>query len=344
MQVCEVNCRSEDALLGLQAQAEDLDGFVEAVFSRKLAPERARHSTFVIKPNLGFMTDSRGGTTSPRLLEAVLSTVVGQYDPADVLVVETDGIAFRCEEVFDYLGLPGLVAKYGARLLNLSKEPYTVRRFDHNLLLKEVRYPDCLQNGEAVLIDLAKVKMHEIARYSGAIKNLFGLNPYVFKLEYHRKIDQALADVYRVFPTQITIVDGLWSINGHGPWTGESVYTGFLVGCADSLLADLVALRQIGLDVESVPYLDRLAREYKSDVPEDCPRAEAGADFQWVDASRAARMKERAACAAIPLFKRGFPLVFPSQGGWKVVRYGNGGRYCRSIHQYGTGTASGAGE
>lgn len=337
MQVHTINCQPESVLLGVQAEDDDLEAFVESVFSQKLPQEHARHRTFVIKPNLGFTTDSRGGTTGVHMLEVVLGRVVAQYEPKEIFVTETDGIAFRCEEVFDYLGLPQMVARYGARLLNLSKEPYAPRRFDNNLVLKEVLYPECLHNGESILINLAKPKMHEIARFSGAIKNMFGFNPYIFKMEYHRKINQVLADIYHTFPPNVTIVEGLWSINGHGPWTGTPVYTGFLVGCADSLLADLITLRQIGLEIASVPYLHNLAQEYKIALPDDCQKTQLPERFQWVEASKSTWIKERLACAAVPLFKFGFPLVFPKDGGVRVVSYGKAGRYCRSIRQYGGG-------
>ncbi|NIO44061.1 MAG: DUF362 domain-containing protein, partial [Candidatus Aenigmarchaeota archaeon] len=57
---------------------------------------------YIIKPNLGFKTRTKGGTTHVGLIESVLKILSSDYRPKKISLVESDGIAFSCEEVFKF--------------------------------------------------------------------------------------------------------------------------------------------------------------------------------------------------------------------------------------------------
>jgi hypothetical protein len=249
--------------------------------------------------------------------------------------VESDGIAFRCEEAFEFLGLDDLCSRYGAAAVNLSRLARSQLEFPACQVLNELAVPSLLVDQDPLLINLAKIKTHEIAGFSGAIKNLYGLNPYVFKLEYHSRIDDVLCDIYRIFRPALTLVDGLWAIDGHGPWTGQPVRLGVLIAGNDALAADLASLQLIGWQPQTVRYLDRLLDASPPmwtlleslDLP--CLTV-----FRYHPATKMTILKERIARRAIPLFKRGLPLVFASHRQLKMVTYGPDGQYCHSISSW----------
>jgi uncharacterized protein (DUF362 family) len=291
-----------------------------------------RGRVFVVKPNLGLSTDEKGGTTSLVLLAAVLEKIQREYAPSSVYVVESDGIAFRCEEVFEFLELDDLCARYQATLVNLSRLQRVRTHFPACRLLEEIELSPLLVSDEPILINLAKIKTHEIARFSGAIKNLYGLNPYIFKIEYHPHIDDALCDVYQIFKPVLTLVDGLWAVDGHGPWTGQSVKLGILIASDDALAADLAALRVIGWQPQMVPYLESLLNASPAlETAVDSLDVPILAEFKDVPATNMSLFKERIARLAVPFLKWGIPLMFPSQQGLRIVTFGPGGQYCRSI-------------
>ena len=74
------------------ADRAQLVRLVDEAFDRILTPEVGPGRVFVLKPNLGFCTDEKGGTTSPALLAAVLNKIQRDYAPSRVCVVESDGI------------------------------------------------------------------------------------------------------------------------------------------------------------------------------------------------------------------------------------------------------------
>ena len=311
-----------------------IDEIVKEAFYTFLSPNEAKNSNFIIKPNLGFKTDTKGGTTNVKIIESVLKIVRNEYKPCNIFLVESDGIAFKCEDVFEYLGLDKICSRYDTQFINLSKEPtVTIKNINCNIL-KEFQMPKLFIEDNTKLINLPKIKTHEIGRFSCVIKNLTGLNPYVFKVDYHSVINDVLHDLYYIFKLDLNIVDGIWAINGHGPWTGEPVNLNLIIAGKNALLVDLACLKIIGWDISDVPYIQKLREEnnfadYLIDgkVPET-------QKFEWLPTSKFGLFKENMARALIPLLKVGLPLFYYSKGSFKLISYGEKGKYCKSIKTF----------
>jgi uncharacterized protein (DUF362 family) len=311
-----------------------IDEIVKEAFYTFLSPTETTDSNFVIKPNLGFKTDTKGGTTNVQIIESVLKIIRDEYKPRNIFLVESDGIAFKCEDVFEYLDLGKICSRYDTQFINLSREPtVTIKNINCNIL-KEFQMPKLFTAANTKSINLAKIKTHEIARFSCAIKNLFGLNPYVFKVEYHPIINEVLHDLYYMFKTDLTIVDGIWAINGYGPWTGEPVKLNIMVTGNDALLVDLACLKIIGWDINDVPYIQKLLEENNMVNAQIDGKMPPIQKFEWLPTSKFGLFKENMARALIPLLKVGFPLFYYSQGSFKLVSYGEKGKYCKSIKTF----------
>ena len=311
-----------------------IDEIVKEAFYTFSSPNDAKNSNFIIKPNLGFKTDTKGGTTNVKIIESVLKIVRNEYKPHNIFLVESDGIAFKCEDVFEYLGLDKICSRYDTQFINLSKEPTVTIRNDNCNILKEFQMPKLFIEDNTKLINLAKIKTHEIAKFSCAIKNLTGLNPYVFKVEYHPVINDVLHDLYYIFKSDLTIADGIWAINGHGPWTGESVNLNIIIAGNDALLVDLECLKIIGWDISDVLYIQKLMGEDTIAKAQIDSRISQTQKFEWHPLSKFGSFKEKIARALIPLLKVGFPLFYYSQGSFKLVSYGEKGKYCKSIKTF----------
>lgn len=306
---------------------------VKEAFFTYLKIEDVKNSNFIIKPNFGFKTGTKGGTTNVEIIEATLKVIRDNYEPKNLYLVESDGLALRCEDVFQYLNLDGVCSTYGAKFVNLSKERTVTLKYNDCSILKEFKMPKIFTEDNTILINLAKIKTHEIARFSGAIKNLFGLTD-IFRAKYHPVIDDVLCDIYKIFKSDLTIVDGVWAINGHGPWTGEPVNLNTIVASNDALLADVECLKVIGWDVEDVQYIKKLMNtrgEVNYTVDGDFNQTQK---FQWHKPSKLGLAKERMARAAIPFLSVGFPLCYYSQGSFKIISYGGKGKYCKSIRLF----------
>ena len=311
-----------------------IEEIVKEAFYTFLSPSEAKKLNFVIKPNLGFKTDTKGGTTNVKIIESVLKIVRDEYKPRNIFLVESDGIAFKCEDVFEYLDLDEICSRYDTQFINLSKEPTVTIRNDNCNILKEFQMPKLFIEDNTKLINLPKIKTHEIGRFSCAIKNLTGLNPYVFKVDYHPVINEVLQDLYYIFKSDLTIVDGIWAINGHGPWTGEPVNLNIILAGNDTLAVDLECLKIIGWDINNVPYIQKLTKEnnmVNNQIDGKIPKTQK---FEWYPPSKFGSFKEKMARALIPLLKVGLPLFFYSNGSFKLISYGEKGKYCKSIETF----------
>ncbi|MDO9574880.1 MAG: DUF362 domain-containing protein [Candidatus Contubernalis sp.] len=135
----------------------------------------------------------------------------------------------------------------------------------------DVKYPEgrlCLsfplarQVVEAeILVSVARLKTHNLTRYTGAVKNLYGCIPGKEKAALHLRYNQIenfsrmLVDLLGLVKPALSIVDGIVSMEGPGPRVGNPRKTGFMVMSEDAVAADAVACSLVGIDPEQVLHL-----------------------------------------------------------------------------------------
>lgn len=110
-----------------------------------------------------------------------------------------------------------------------------------------------------VIINLPKFKTHVYTRLTGAVKNLFGLIPGMIKPAYHAKLGDLkrfsamLVDVMETADSDLSIVDGIWGMEGDGPGAGARRDLGLIVAGESPAAVDAVLGRIMGIDPLSVP-------------------------------------------------------------------------------------------
>jgi Pyruvate/2-oxoacid:ferredoxin oxidoreductase delta subunit len=118
-----------------------------------------------------------------------------------------------------------------------------------------------------VVINLPKLKTHQMMGLTCAVKNLFGAVVGMRKPGLHLQAgaDKAffalmlleLADFLR---PALTIVDAVTAMEGNGPGSGDPVHVGALLAGAEPLAIDAAAIELLGMRAESV-WTQRVARE-----------------------------------------------------------------------------------
>ncbi len=109
------------------------------------------------------------------------------------------------------------------------------------------------------IINLPKLKTHELTRMTGAIKNLFGCVPMRLKSECHARFPDVydfsllLADIAAFVKPRLHIMDAIEAMEGNGPHSGTPKKLGAVLISADPVALDVVACRLIGLDPAHVP-------------------------------------------------------------------------------------------
>ncbi len=98
-----------------------------------------------------------------------------------------------------------------------------------------------------LIINIAKLKSHTLTVYSGAVKNLYGAIPGLLKAELHFRFQSReafadmLVDIAETVAPQLSIMDGVWGMEGEGPGTGDPRKMGVLLASASPYALDDVA-------------------------------------------------------------------------------------------------------
>lgn len=195
-------------------------------------------------------------TTHPALVAAVVRQV--QQAGGIAILGDSPGGPFNekaLQGVYDLCGLIKVADETGC-LLNFDCSSENVHfpdgRFIQRIpLIKAARQAD-------VLINLPKLKTHGITLITAGVKNLFGLIPGLTKIEYHLRMPDHqdfsafLVELCRLVQPDLTIMDAVVGMEGHGPSGGNPIQVGAIVASSNPFAHDVVAATLAGVEPERV--------------------------------------------------------------------------------------------
>lgn len=164
----------------------------------------------------------------------------------------------RLRRVYERTGLQEVAQSTGATL-NFDTEAVT-QAHPTGHLIKRLDVGRYALEAD-VVISLPKLKTHGFMRFTGAIKNLFGVVPGTTKTGYHAKLvtpdrfANMLVDVVTFVQPALAIMDAIVGMDGDGPSAGRPFPIGAILASADSIALDLVATELVGMDPLRVPAL-----------------------------------------------------------------------------------------
>jgi uncharacterized protein (DUF362 family)/NAD-dependent dihydropyrimidine dehydrogenase PreA subunit len=112
-----------------------------------------------------------------------------------------------------------------------------------------------------LVVNLPKLKTHRLMKYTGAIKNLFGLVPGLGKSGFHLRFPSSadfgtmLVDLAASVGDCFTFMDGIVAMEGEGPGDGDPYDLGVILASSDPAALDWTAASCIGYDPRQIPYL-----------------------------------------------------------------------------------------
>jgi ferredoxin len=110
-----------------------------------------------------------------------------------------------------------------------------------------------------LIINLPKLKTHELTLMTCGIKNMFGCVPGLNKVTYHMEAQapedfaEALIDLFEKIPPAITIADAVVSMEGAGPSNGELRTTQRIIASTDTVALDAICAHMMGFKEMEVP-------------------------------------------------------------------------------------------
>ncbi len=115
------------------------------------------------------------------------------------------------------------------------------------------------------IINLPKLKTHEMMTMTCAVKNLFGAVIGTEKAGWHLKAGSSrilfarlLLEIYQIKKPVLNIVDAVYAMEGNGPGSGDPIKLGLLIAGENPVAVDVIAGRLAGIPAELL-YIEREA-------------------------------------------------------------------------------------
>jgi uncharacterized protein (DUF362 family)/Pyruvate/2-oxoacid:ferredoxin oxidoreductase delta subunit len=117
-----------------------------------------------------------------------------------------------------------------------------------------------------VVINLPKLKTHSQMLLTLGVKNLFGTVVAQRKAEWHYMVGvnrdtfaSLLLEIYKTVSPALTILDGVWGMEGHGPSNGRPRHLNLIGASEDAVALDMSVCNLLGISLNDFP-LYRAAR------------------------------------------------------------------------------------
>jgi uncharacterized protein (DUF362 family) len=226
------------------------------------------NKTVVVKPN-NVATDVPLAATHADNLEAILEFLKSIGKDRDVIIAESGGGGSTMEG-FDNYGYMPLAAKYGARLVELDRTDFEVVPCidESDMRPRPTRVSSLLMDPDAYVISATMPKTHNTVVATLALKNIVMAAPIKAPVDGAYRSDKRLVHgggvwainynlatlALRLRP-DLAVIDGYDGMEGNGPVRGTAVDHRICVVSPDWLAADRVALELMGIDFDTVGYL-----------------------------------------------------------------------------------------
>ncbi len=202
----------------------------------------------LLKPNmLSAAPLEQRVTTDPAVVRAVGKLVL---EAGGQLVIGDSPAIDKVARIGRMNGIGAVAAELGADLIEFSR-PVLAKTPDGSVY-RALELEETALTAD-VVINLPKLKTHCMMLLTMGVKNLFGTVVGQRKSQWHMHAGadrgmfaDLLLDIARTVKPALTILDGVWAMEGRGPNNGTPRHTGFLAAACDPLAMDLALARLLG--------------------------------------------------------------------------------------------------
>jgi len=213
-------------------------------------PTRIRNKSVLLKPNLVRPQPDTvpAVTTDPRVILALID-IFRDWGAAEVAVGEKPGWGLPSRAGFKQAKLEPWIKEHGGVIVPFDEEEAVKIENPRAVVFRHVLLPITARRYQ-VIVNLPKLKTHMHTTVSLGIKNLYGFVTDEQRLQNHRNdLYQKLVDFLYVLKPDLTIIDGIWALEGQAPLYGITVPDmGVLIGSEDIVAVDAVGSAMMGID------------------------------------------------------------------------------------------------
>ena len=266
--VAVVRCDSyeRDKVRNAVREAVELLGGLDSIFGEEAAfKAHGKNAEIVLKPNLLSKADpEKAVTTHPEVFRAV-GELLQEEGYGNLAYGDSPGSPVPgVEKTAEGCGLKAVADELGVRLGDFEHgtdiefpEGKVSNRF---VLCNEIVKVTGADGSEpaGLIVNLCKMKTHQLERITGAVKNTFGCVYGVNKAMSHARYQspmhfaRMLADLNTLVKPSLHIMDGIIAMEGNGPGSGDPFPMNAILASTDPVALDAVFCALICLDPQLV--------------------------------------------------------------------------------------------
>jgi len=222
-----------------------------------------RGKSVLIKPNLVRPNpDFPGAATTDRRVIIALLRLCRDAGARSIGLGDKSGIGLPCRGTERLLDLAQYQAEVGAHFVYFDESGEKWEDNPRGRLCQSIPVPKALRDYE-ILLNVPKLKLHMHTGVSLGIKNLFGLVPEHFRMKHHKEdLQRFLVDYLYLVQPDLTLIDGLWGLEGQAPICGTPVKDfNALIASEDIVAVDAVGAYLMGHEPDEISMIRMAALE-----------------------------------------------------------------------------------
>ncbi len=209
----------------------------------------------LLKPNL--LSDAgydKAVSTHPEVLYAVGRLIIAGGGILMIADSPGAGILYTprvMKRVYQKCGITQIAGDLGIAMN--YETGYQDRPYPEGKVMKHFTVIDPACEAD-VIISVCKLKTHMFTRYSGAVKNTFGVVHGLDKPIFHSRFpdsadfSEMLVDLNELIKPDFVVMDAVFGMEGNGPMGGEPKYAGYILASRSVYALDVTAQRLISMD------------------------------------------------------------------------------------------------
>ena len=208
----------------------------------------------LLKVNLLMGKPPEAAVTTHPVLVSALAGLLLDAGAGEVIIGDSPGGPFSksmLKRFYSRSGLTG-VAEISSKIKLNYNTSWQKVSFSEGRVSKSFCIADFVTEAD-LIINIPKLKTHGLTRFTGAVKNLFGVIPGLKKGEYHFKSPEVayfcemLLDLAELVKPDLNIMDAVVGMEGEGPSGGTPREFGYLLGSPAAEELDLAAAYLLGI-------------------------------------------------------------------------------------------------
>jgi len=213
----------------------------------------------LVKPNLLSDTGPKtAATTHPEIVYAVCRMV---QDAGGVpIIADSPGAGHlytpkTLRHIYDRSGMTRVAEETGAELsFDTGSSEIS---FPDGLVMKRFTIINPVRDAD-VIISVCKLKTHMFTKFSGGVKNTFGVVPGLDKPVFHSRFpaqedfSEMLVDLNELVSVDFVVMDAVFGMEGNGPMGGDPKFCGYVLASRSVYALDVSAQRLIGMDPDHI--------------------------------------------------------------------------------------------